>query len=51
MGDLLINQQDACFVEGTPAIKVKGSYEYGQNAIYRAILNNRKDAKVVTARR
>lgn len=45
MGDLLINQQDACFVEGTPAIKVKGNYEYGQNAIYRAILNNRKDAK------
>lgn len=45
MGDLLINQQDACFVEGTPAIKVKGNYEYGQNAIYRAILNNRKDAR------
>lgn len=45
MGDLLINQQDACFVEGTPSIKVKGNYEYGQNAIYRAILNNRKDAK------
>lgn len=45
MGDLLINQQDACFVEGTPAIKVMGSYEYGQNAIYRAILNNRKDAR------
>lgn len=45
MGDLLINQQDAGFVEGTPAIKVKGNYEYGQNAIYRAILNNRKDAR------
>lgn len=45
MGDLLINQQDACLVEGTPAIKVKGNYEYGQNAIYRAILNNRKDAR------
>ena len=45
MGDLLINQQDACFVGGTPAIKVKGNYEYGQNAIYRAILNNRKDAR------
>lgn len=45
MGDLLINQQDACFVEGMPAIKVKGNYEYGQNAIYRAILNNRKDAR------
>lgn len=45
MGDLLINQQDTCFVEGTPAIKVMGSYEYGQNAIYRAILNNRKDAR------
>lgn len=45
MGDLLINQQDACFVEGTPAIKAKGNYEYGQNAIYRAILNNRKDAR------
>lgn len=45
MGDLLINQQDACFVEGTPAIKVKGNYEYGQNAIYRAILNNRNDAR------
>lgn len=45
MGDLLINQQDACFVEGMPSIKVKGNYEYGQNAIYRAILNNRKDAK------
>ena len=45
MGDLLIDQQDACFVEGTPAIKVKGNYEYGQNAIYRAILNNRKDAR------
>lgn len=45
MGDLLINQHDACFVEGTPAIKVKGNYEYGQNAIYRAILNNRKDAR------
>lgn len=45
MGDLLINQQDACFVEGTPAIKVRGNYEYGQNAIYRAILKNRKDAR------
>lgn len=45
MGDLLINQQDACLVEGTPAIKVKGNFEYGQNAIYRAILNNRKDAR------
>ncbi len=44
MGDLLINQQDACFVEGTPAIKVKGNYEYGQKAIYRAILANRRDA-------
>lgn len=44
MGDLLISQQGACFVEGIPAIKVDGCYEYGQKAIFRSILNNRKDA-------
>ena len=45
MGDLLISQQGACFVEGIPAIRADGSYEYGQKAIYRAILANRIDAK------
>ena len=44
MGDLLINQQGACFVEGVPAIRVDSRYEYGQKAIFRSILDNRKDA-------
>lgn len=44
MGDLLISEWGACFVEGIPAIRVDGSYEYGQKAIFRSILNIRKDA-------
>lgn len=45
VGEMLIAEHGACLVEGIPAIRVDGEYEFGQDAIYREVLKIRPDAK------
>lgn len=45
VGRMLIAERGACFVEGIPAIRVNGEFEFGQDAVQRAVLDINPDAK------
>ena len=44
IADILIEDCSACFVEGTPAIRVDGKYAFGQDSIHKAIIGIKKDS-------
>lgn len=44
IADILIKDYDACFVEGTPVIRVDGKYAFGQDSIHKAIIGIKRDS-------
>lgn len=44
VGDVLMETRDACFVDGMPVIRSGSEYKVGEDAIYKGVLDIRRDA-------
>lgn len=44
VGDKLITEYEACYVDGVPAIKVDGEYQTGADEVFKAVLSIKSDA-------